>query len=125
MDPIIANAVVAYPRTAVSSRTYRPALTGIVLLCVILGSVLVVAALNRPSFGTAAAGGVAVTDGWAHSPITRLGAASGASAGVDVTDGWAHSPITRTGGTDARDAMLRQLAVSYVEQDPAAEARSR
>jgi hypothetical protein len=70
------------------------------------------------------AAGVAITDGWAHSPITRGGSAD-VAAGVAITDGWAHSPITREGGSDARAAMLRQLAASYEAQGPAAEARSR
>jgi hypothetical protein len=148
MDPFIETTLATpYPRTSASSRTYRPALTGVVLLCIILGATGLVAAIQRPSVGAAAAG-VAVTDGWAHSPITRLGSASGATAGmavtdgwahspvtrlgsadavtgVAVTDGWAHSPITRGGDADARAARLRTLAALYEAQDFAAEARSR
>jgi hypothetical protein len=44
---------------------------------------------------------------------------------VAVTDGWAHSPITRSGGSDDRATLLRQLAVSYQQQGPDAEARAR
>jgi hypothetical protein len=148
MDPFNAPTLATpYPRTSASSRPYRPALTGIVLLCVILGATQLVAAMQRPSVGAPTAG-VAVTDGWAHSPITRLGSASGATAGVAVTDGWAHSPITllgsadadggvaitdgwahspitRGGDADARAARLRTLAALYEAQDPVAEARSR
>jgi Mg-chelatase subunit ChlD len=77
----------------------------------------------RPSGATTMAAGVEVTDGWAHSPITRLGSEN-ATAGIAITDGWAHSPITR-GGSNSRAALLRQLAANYEAQGPAAEARSR
>lgn len=94
--------------------------------------------------------GVAVTDGWAHSPITRLGGAAAASAagpavadgwqfspftrlgsaydpdaGVAVTDGWMHSPLTRGGSTLERLAALNAHALAYQRQGPAAEARAR
>jgi hypothetical protein len=95
------------------------------ILGVALGATLTIATVVqlRPSGATTLAAGADVTDGWAHSPITRLGSES-ITAGVAITDGWAHSPITR-GGSNSRAALLRQLAATYEAQGPAAEARSR
>ena len=81
--------------------------------------------ITRQGPGVPTARGVAVTDGWAHSPITRLGSAYDPSVGVAVTDGWAHSPITRFGSNDLRVATLRSFAAQFEAQGPAAEARSR
>jgi len=74
---------------------------------------------------TGVVSGLAATDGWQHSPLTRLGNAYDPNAGVAVTDGWQHSPITRHSAGDARAMLLRQLATQYVSQDPAADARTR
>jgi hypothetical protein len=149
MNQITAHPISTYPLASGSSRRAdlgRLAVT--LLLGIALGAMLTVAVLAQPrsSGTTTPAAGAAVTDGWAHSPITRLGSANVAAgvavtdgwahspisrlgsanvAGVAVTDGWAHSPITRDGATDARAAVLRQLAASYEAQGPAAEARSR
>jgi hypothetical protein len=113
--------------TAASSRRMdigRFAVT--LLLGAALGAVVTIAVMAQPrvSSATAPLAGTAVTDGWAHSPITRGGSAN-VAAGTAITDGWAHSPITREGGSDVRAALLRQFAASYEAQGPAAEARSR
>jgi hypothetical protein len=145
MEPTLANSASTYPRTEASSFPFRLVTLG--MLAALLAAFAISAVVQRPAIGTAAAGvavtdgwahspitrlggfqaatGVAVTDGWAHSPITRLGASSAASTGLSVTDGWAHSPITRDGSTDGRAALLRALAASYEAYGPAAEARSR
>ena len=69
--------------------------------------------------------GAAVADGWQFSPFTRLGAAYDPTGGVAVTDGWMHSPFTRGGSTLERLAALRANALAYQEQGAAAEARAR
>lgn len=71
------------------------------------------------------AAGPAVADGWQFSPFTRLGGAYDPDAGVAVTDGWMHSPFTRGGSTLERLATLSSNALAYQEQNPAAEARAR
>jgi hypothetical protein len=150
MDPISASPF----STITSPRDHIPRLVAAVVLGAAMGAVLTFAILTqlrpapatqtigvavtdgwahspltRSGIGYSAAGpiGVAVTDGWAHSPITRSGIGYSAAGpiGVAVTDGWAHSPITRSGGSDDRAALLRQLAVSYQQQGPDAEARAR
>jgi hypothetical protein len=123
MDPINENLIT----TPTSPRGQMARLIGTLVLGVAMGAVLTFAVLAqlRPS-SAAPTIGVAVTDGWAHSPITRLGSANTAPGrGVAVTDGWAHSPFTRAGGSDARTALLRQFAISYQQQGPAADARAR
>jgi hypothetical protein len=97
MEPTLANSASIYPRTEASSFPFRLVTLG--MLAALLAAFAISAVVQRPAIGTAAAG-VAVTDGWAHSPITRLGGFQ-AAAGVAVTDGWAHSPITRLGGFQA------------------------
>jgi hypothetical protein len=124
MDPINLNpiTVTASPRNQVIR------LMAVLVLGAAMGAVLTFAVLAQLRPAPAAQTiGVAVTDGWAHSPITRAGTGYSAAQpiGVAVTDGWAHSPITRAGGSDARAALLRQLAASYQQQGAAAEARAR
>jgi hypothetical protein len=111
---------------ASSRRVHLGRFAAILLLGAALAATLTVAVVAqlRLSPATAPLDGMAVTDGWAHSPITRAGSAN-VAAGTAVTDGWAHSPITRAGGSDVRAALLRQLAASYEAQGAAAEARSR
>jgi hypothetical protein len=123
MDPINVNRLT----TPTSPRGQIARLIGTLVLGAAVGAVLTFAVLTqlRPASATPSVG-VAVTDGWAHSPITRLGSANtAAGGGVAVTDGWAHSPFTRAGGSDARAALVRNLAISYQQQGPAAEARAR
>jgi hypothetical protein len=124
MDPISASPF----STITSPRDHIPRLVAAVVLGAAMGAVLTFAILTqlRPAPATQTIG-VAVTDGWAHSPLTRSGIGYSAAGpiGVAVTDGWAHSPITRSGGSDDRATLLRQLAVSYQQQGPDAEARAR
>lgn len=70
----------------------------------------------------AVAGGPAVADGWQFSPFTRLYAFD-PDAGVAVTDGWMHSPLTRNGPTLDRLAGLVDAAADYETQRPSVEAR--
>jgi hypothetical protein len=123
-------------------------LAGILLVTAILG-VAAGIAIGRgtaPIAVPASATGVAVTDGWMHSDITRLGAAPAPAvgpavadgwqfspftrlyafepgAGVAVTDGWMHSPFTRNGPHADRLAALIEAAADYQSQRPSVEAR--
>ena len=125
MNQITADPLVAHPRTAPARlrSTSSVLIAGAIVIGAVMGGALMVAVADRPA-AVAAPAGVAVTDGWAHSPITRSGVA-GAGQGVAVTDGWAHSPITRYGADDAGASRLRSLATLYETHDPAAEARAR
>ena len=122
-----------------------------------LGTVLLVTAvlgiaagigIGRGTAGVVSStSGVAVTDGWMHSAITRLGAAElmtstgpavadgwqsspftrlfafDPDSGIALTDGWMHSPYTRGGSTLERISALTNGALDYQRGDPAAEAR--
>jgi hypothetical protein len=108
MDPITASPF----STMTSPRSQVARLIAALVLGAAMGAVLTFAILTqlRPASATPSVG-VAVTDGWAHSPITRFGSAySAPRGGVAVTDGWAHSPITRFGS--AYSALRGGVAVT-------------